>query len=410
MKKKLILAYSGGLDTSIICKWLDLKGYQVICMVADIGQPENFSELKKKAIASGAKKIVVKDLRKEFIVDYVYPSIAFHALYEGRYLLGTSLARPLIAKAMVDVARVEKASSFAHGATGKGNDQVRFELSLQALSPESKIIAPWKISEFYSLIKGRKEAMDFARKHNIPIKATTKTPWSSDANLLHISFEAGILENPACKPPEKMFEYSVSPEKAPNRITPLTIDFVKGMAVAVNGKRVGPVALMEKLNQVGGKNGIGRIDIVESRFVGMKSRGVYETPGGSILHLAHRDLETLTLSRSLIQLKNTLMPHFASLVYNGFWFGHEMRCLLALLNETQKPISGRVYLELYKGNVTVIGRESRNSLYDDKVASMEDDAGAYHPEDAVGFIRLNALPLIMEAKRDNRMNKNGKKR
>lgn len=403
MKKKLILAYSGGLDTSVICKWLHLKGYEVICYVADIGQKEDFPALRKKATASGAKKVIIEDLQKEFVREYVFPAIGFHALYEGRYLLGTSLARPLIAKGMVEVAKRERARVFAHGATGKGNDQVRFELSIHALLPGSTIIAPWKDKEFYSLIKGRKEAMDFAKAHKIPIKATTKAPWSSDANLMHISFEAGVLEDVGAKPPKEMFEYSVAPEDAPNRVTKLTLTFKQGIPTAVNGKALGPVNMVATLNKLGGKNGVGRIDIVESRFVGMKSRGVYETPGGTILYLAHRDLETLTLSRSVIELKDNLMPRFAGLVYNGFWYSHEMRALLALLQVAQEPVSGKVHLELYKGNVTVVGRESENSLYDDKIASMEDDAGAYAPEDAIGFIRLHALPLIAEARRDKNM-------
>lgn len=399
MKKKLVLAYSGGLDTAVICKWLSLRGYRVVCMVADVGQPEDYGALKKKAIASGAEKVVVKDLKRDFVNDYVFPAIGFNALYEGRYLLGTSLARPLIAKGMAEVAKAERTTCFAHGATGKGNDQVRFELSLHALVPGAEIIAPWRIEEFYSLIKGRKEAMAFAQEHHIPIKASPQSPWSSDANLMHISFEAGILEDPSHKPPENMFEYTVSPQKAPNRITPLTLDFVEGYPVAINGKRLNPVALLQQLNEIGGQNGIGRIDIVESRFVGMKSRGVYETPGATILHHAHRDLEALTLSRSVMQLKDNLMPHFASLVYNGFWFSHEMECLLALLRESQKPVTGSVWMELYKGNVTVVGRQSEHSLYHDKIASMESDDGAYSPEDAVGFIHLHALPLIAESKR-----------
>lgn len=398
MSKKIILAYSGGLDTSVICKWLDLQGYETICVVVDIGQREDFIKLKKKALLSGAKKVLIKNVQEEFIKNYVCKAISFNALYEGRYLLGTALARPLIAKVMAEVAKSEKTNLFSHGATGKGNDQVRFELTLHALCPDAKIIAPWRIKEFYKQIKGRKEAMNFAKKYGIPIKASPSLPWSSDANLMHISFEAGILENPKTRPPVEMFEYSVSPQKAPDVTTPLSITFSQGQAVSLNGKKTKLIELFEKLNHLGGINGIGRIDIVESRFVGMKSRGVYETPAGTILYAAHRDLESLTLSREVISLKDNLMTRFSNLVYNGFWFSRETDCLLALLQESQVMVNGTVYLELYKGNVIIIGRESKDSLYSEKIASMEDDAGAYTPEDAIGFIQLQALPLIAEAK------------
>lgn len=394
MKKKIILAYSGGLDTSVICKWLELKGYEVICFIANVGQREDFKAIKKKALLSGASKVYISDIREEFVKDYVFPSIAFNALYEGRYLLGTSLARPVIMKEMIKITKAEKANIIAHGATGKGNDQVRFEISAYALMPKVKIIAPWRMDEFNKLIPGRKEAIDFAKKYKIPVKATASKPWSSDENLLHISFEAGMLEDPNQKPREDMFEYSTSPLKAKNKVEKLTIEFEKGIPVKINNKKYSPISIVEKLNEYGGRNGIGRIDIVESRFVGMKSRGVYETPGGTILFQAHLDLETLTTDREVISLKNTLSLQFAEKVYNGFWFAPEMNCLLAFLKESQKRVTGKVHLELYKGNVIVVGRESKFSLYDEKIASMEDDQGSYNQQDAEGFIKLNALRLI----------------
>ena len=397
--KKVVLAYSGGLDTSVIVKWLQLKGYDVICFVADVGQKDDFQGLKAKALASGAKKLVVADLKKEFIEEYVYPAIQFNALYEGRYLLGTALARPVIAKHMVALARKERAASIAHGATGKGNDQVRFELTAYALMPQVKIIAPWRDPEFTELIKGRKQAIAFAKEHKIPIKATASKPWSSDENIHHISFEAGMLEDPMAKPLETMFEYSLSPHQAPDKTVKLSLEFKAGIPFSINSVKKDPLSLMRELNEIGGENGVGRIDIVESRFVGMKSRGVYETPGATILLQAHRDLEGLTLDRDVIELKDTLMPRFSKLVYNGFWYSHEMHCLLAMVRESQKKVTGRVYLEIYKGNVIVVGRESEHSLYDEKVASMDDDHGAYDQRDASGFIRLKSLPLRVAAKR-----------
>lgn len=397
--KKVILAYSGGLDTSVIVKWLSQKDFEVICFVADVGQKENFKELSKKAILSGAKKCIVSDLKEEFVRDFIHPAIGFNALYEGRYMLGTSLARPVIAKEMINVAKKEKTDYIAHGATGKGNDQVRFELNAYALHPEVKIIAPWRDWEFNNVILGRKEAIAYAKKHNIPIKATTKKPWSSDENLFHISFEAGVLENPNKKPPQDMFEYSVDLMKAPSKVTKMTLEFEKGIPIKLNNKKLSPVALLQKLNQIGGRNGVGRVDIVESRYVGMKSRGVYETPGGTILYAAHRDLEGLCCDRGVLNLKESLMPRFANLVYEGYWYSREMECLLALLNESQKYVSGQVHLEIYKGNITVVGRTSPTSLYDSDVASMDEDGGAYNQSDATGFIKLHALPLIAHAKR-----------
>lgn len=398
-REKIVLAYSGGLDTSVILKWLQLKGYDVVAYVADLGQISDVAPIKEKALSSGAVDFYCLDLREEFVKEYVYPSIKFNALYEGRYLLGTSLARPIIAKGMVEIAHKTGAKFLSHGATGKGNDQVRFELSAAALDPSLTTITPWRIPEFFNKIKGRQEAMDFAEEHGIPIKATKSQPWSSDDNLMHISFEAGILEDPANRPPKEMFEYSVDPKDAPDESEIIEIEFEKGEAVRLNGKAFSPASMLTELNKLGGKHGIGRVDMVESRYVGMKSRGVYETPGGTILMAAHRDLEALTLDGSVINLKETLMPRFASLVYNGYWFSSEMDCLKALLDESQKYVTGKVRLELYKGNVICIGRESDYSLYNMMVVSMDDDKGAYDQTDAAGFIKLHALPLKAHAAR-----------
>ena len=398
-KEKVLLAYSGGLDTSVILKWLTLKGYDVVAYVGNVGQDADWDSIKDKAIKSGAKEVIIDDLREEFVREYVFPAVSFNALYEGRYYLGTSLARPVIAKGMVEAAKKTGCSYFAHGATGKGNDQVRFELAAAALAPELKVIAPWRDPEFFNVIKGRKEAMDFAAEHNIPVKATVSKPWSSDDNVLHISFEAGILEDPETTPPVDMFEYSVSPKDAPDESTIIEIEFNKGVAVKLNGKELSPLKMLEELNKLGGANGIGRVDMVESRYVGMKSRGVYETPGAAILMAAHRDLEGLTLDGSVLNLKETLLPRFATLVYNGYWFSHESECLLSLLKTSQEYVTGTVKLELYKGNITPISRKSEYSLYDMAIASMEDDGGAYNQSDATGFITLHSLPLKMHAKR-----------
>jgi argininosuccinate synthase len=398
-REKVVLAYSGGLDTSVILKWLDLRGYDVAAFVADVGQSEKLPLLEAKAMASGAKEFFISDLREEFVRDYVFPAVQFNALYEGRYMLGTSLARPVITKGLVDTAHKIGAKYIAHGATGKGNDQVRFELSAAALDPELKVIAPWRISEFYEEIKGRAEAIAFAKKYKIPVKATVQKPWSSDENALHISFEAGILEDPNHPAPADMFEYSVSPQNAPDESTELEITFENGIPVALDGKRLSPAALLAELNRIGGDNGVGRVDIVESRYLGMKSRGVYETPGGAVLIAAHRDIEGLTLDGNIIQLKDTLMPRFAQLVYNGYWFSAEMSCILAFLAESQKYVSGKIRLSLYKGNITILGRSSEYSLYDYRVASMDDDHGAYDPSHAGGFIRLHAMPLLAHARR-----------
>lgn len=398
-KEKVLLAYSGGLDTSVILKWLTLKGYDVVAYVADVGQSADWNGIKDKAVKSGAVEVIVDDLKEEFVRDFVFKSTAFNALYEGRYYLGTSLARPVIAKGMVEAARRTGCSYFAHGATGKGNDQVRFELTAAALAPELKVIAPWRDSEFFSVIKGRKEAMEYAAKHNIPVKATVSKPWSSDDNALHISFEAGILEEPSATPPDDMFEYSKSPKTAPDKATVIELEFDKGIPVKLDGKELKAYDMLMALNKLGGENGIGRVDMVESRYVGMKSRGVYETPGAAIIMAAHRDLEGLTLDGSVINLKETLMPRFASLVYNGYWYSHEMDCLRALLDKSQEYVSGTVKIELYKGNITILGRTSKYSLYDMAIASMEDDGGVYNQSDATGFITLHSLPLKMHARR-----------
>jgi len=393
-REKVVLAYSGGLDTSVIAHWLTHRGYEVICLLVDLGQEvEDLAAIQHKAAGSGAVKAIVDDRKEEFVRDYVVPALQFNAVYEGTYLLGTSLARPLIAKAQIEVAAAEGATHVAHGATGKGNDQVRFELSCYALNPDIQVLAPWKIPDFFKPFPGRRELIAYAEEHNIPVKATLEQPWSSDENMLHISFEAGMLEDPWQAPRAEMFELTTSPREAPEEPLTLLIDFEAGVPVAVDGERLSPGKLLAHLNHIGGRYGVGRVDMVESRFVGMKSRGVYETPGGTILHIAHRAMESITLDRDVINLKDTLMPRFARLVYNGFWFSPEMNVLLAALRETQHPVTGQVRLELYRGNCQVTGRQSPYSLYDAAVASMDDDHGAYNPEDAIGFIKLNALTL-----------------
>ncbi len=399
MAERIMLLYSGGLDTSVICRWLAEKGDHIICFAADVGQREDWAALRKKAMQSGAKKVIVADVREHFVKDFVFPAIRMEALYEGRYHLGTSLARPAIAEAMVKAALKEKCTVFAHGATGKGNDQVRFELTAAALAPNLRVIAPWRDPEFSSVIKGRAEAIAYAKKHNIPVKATAKKPWSSDENLLHISFEAGMLEDPNAKPLADMFELTTDPRKAPNTPEKVIIDFDQGVPVALNGKKMNPVKLLHNANALAGKHGVGRVDMVESRYVGMKSRGVYETPGGTLLMAAHRDLEGITMDRDVMNLRDSLIPRMAGLIYNGYWFSDEMNVLMTMVEETQRYVSGRVTLELYKGNVTPIGRTSPASLYDPMVASMDDDLGAYDQTDATGFIRLHGLPLRAQTRR-----------
>jgi argininosuccinate synthase len=391
--KKIVLAYSGGLDTSIIIKWLkEHYDAEVIAFCADLGQGKELNGVRKKALATGASKVYVEDLREEFTRDFVFQIFKANAIYEGTYLLGTSIARPLIAKKQIDIARKEKADSVSHGSTGKGNDQVRFELTYYALNPKIKVIAPWREWDF----KGRMDLMKYAKKNGIPVPTTKAKPYSSDRNLLHISFEGGILEDPWAEPPEDMFQMSVSPQKAPDRAKKLEIQFVKGVPTAINGVEYSPAELLTRLNDLGGKNGVGRIDIVENRFVGMKSRGVYETPGGTILHIAHRAMESITMDREVMHLRDSLIPKYAQLVYNGFWYSPEMELLNRMVDDTQKTVTGTVKLKLYKGNVIVTGRKSDKSLYRTDIVTFEEDE-VYDQFDAEGFIRLNALRLKIRA-------------
>ena len=393
-KEKVVLAYSGGLDTSVIVHWLASQGYDVIALCLDLGQKvENLDEIRQKGLKAGAVDVLIEDVRKEFVEDYVFRAIEWNAVYEGTYLLGTSLARPLISKKQIEAAERFGASTVSHGATGKGNDQVRFELGYYALNPDIKIIAPWKVPEFYQCYPGRAQLIEYAQQNGIPVKATAEQPWSTDENLMHISFESGMLEDPWQEPKEEMFELSQSPKNAPDQEQILTIDFEEGLPGRNDGQEFEPVDLLTELNEIGGRHGIGRVDLVESRFVGMKSRGVYETPGGTILNIAHRAMESLTLDRGVIHLKDSLMPRFSQLVYNGFWFSPEMEILLEMGRSTQKRVSGTVRLKLYRGNCMVTGRKSDNSLYDEDIATMEADEGNYDPRDSNGFIRLNALPL-----------------
>jgi argininosuccinate synthase len=399
--KKVVLAYSGGLDTSVILRWLQVTyGCEVVTFTADLGQGEELEPARRKAEMFGVKEIFIEDLRETFVRDYVFPMFRANALYEGQYLLGTAIARPLIAARQIEIAEAVGADAVAHGATGKGNDQVRFELAYYALKPDVTVIAPWREWDLTS----RTKLLEFAEKHQIPIQKDKRgeAPFSVDANLLHSSSEGKILEDPAVEPDEIVFQRTVRPEDAPDRPTVITIDFERGDPVAVNGERLSPAALLAKLNDYGRENGIGRLDLVENRFVGMKSRGVYETPGGTILHVAHRAIESITLDREAAHLKDSLMPRYAELIYYGFWFSPERRMLQALIDESQKSVNGRVRLKLYKGNVTVIGRESPNSLYVPQIVTFEDDAGAYNQADAQGFIRLNALRLRLAAARGRR--------
>ena len=366
----------------------------MIALCLDLGQKvENLDEIRQKGLKAGAVDVLIEDVRKEFVEDYVFRAIEWNAVYEGTYLLGTSLARPLISKKQIEAAERFGASTVSHGATGKGNDQVRFELGYYALNPDIKIIAPWKVPEFYQRYPGRAQLIEYAQQNGIPVKATAEQPWSTDENLMHISFESGMLEDPWQEPKEEMFELSQSPKNAPDQEQILTIDFEEGLPVRLDGQEFAPVDLLTELNEIGGRHGIGRVDLVESRFVGMKSRGVYETPGGTILNIAHRAMESLTLDRGVIHLKDSLMPRFSQLVYNGFWFSPEMEILLEMGRSTQKRVSGTVRLKLYRGNCMVTGRKSDNSLYDEDIATMEADEGNYDPRDSNGFIRLNALPL-----------------
>ncbi len=397
--KKVVLAYSGGLDTSIILKWLtETYGCEVIAFAADLGQGEELAPVEEKAKKTGASKVFIDDLKEEFVRDFVFPAIQAGAIYEATYLLGTSIARPLIAKRQIEIAHREGADAVAHGATGKGNDQVRFELTYLSLDPNIKVIAPWREWSFRS----RSDLIAYAKKHGIPVPVTKEKPYSSDRNLLHISFEGGILEDPWMEPPEDMFVLSVSPEAAPDTPRYLEISFESGIPVAVDGKRLSPAALLGTLNGIAGENGIGRVDMVENRYVGMKSRGVYETPGGTVLHIAHRALESITLDREVMHLKDKLMPKIAELIYYGYWYAPEMEILWTTIRETQRDVTGDVRLKLYKGNCMVVGRRSPNSLYSEDFATFEADE-VYRQSDASGFIRLNALRLrirrLMEEKR-----------
>ncbi|MGE0844744.1 MAG: argininosuccinate synthase [Flavobacteriaceae bacterium] len=389
---KVVLAYSGGLDTSIILKWLkETYGCEVVTFTADLGQGEELEPARRKAEMLGIREIHIEDLREEFVRDFVFPMFRMNALYEGVYLLGTSIARPLIAKRLVEIAADTGADAIAHGATGKGNDQVRFELAAYALNPDIKVIAPWRDWSF----KSRSDLIEFAEKHQIPVPRDKRgeAPFSVDANLLHSSSEGKVLEDPWQEPPSYVFQRTVSPEEAPDKATEITISFKKGDAVAIDGKALSPAALLARLNDLGRDNGIGRIDLVENRFVGMKSRGIYETPGGTILYTAHRAIESITLDREAAHLKDQLMPRYAELVYYGFWFAPEREMIQALADRASVDVEGDVRLKLYKGNVIVTGRQSPKSLYSDALVTFEDDRGAYDQKDAEGFIRLNALRL-----------------
>ena len=397
---KVVLAYSGGLDTSIIVKWLqDVYQCEVVTFTADIGQGEEVEPARAKAEAAGIKEIYIEDLREEFARDYVFPMFRGNAVYEGEYLLGTSIARPLIAKRLIEIANETGADAISHGATGKGNDQVRFELGAYALKPDVKVIAPWREWDLLS----REKLMAYAKEHGIPVdfaKAGKKSPYSMDANLLHISYEGDILEDPWSEPEEDMWRWTVSPEKAPDRPTYVELTFERGDIVAIDDKAMSPAQVMEHLNKVGGDNGVGRDDIVENRYVGMKSRGCYETPAGTIMLKAHRAMESLTLDREAGHLKDELMPRYAKLIYNGYWWSPEREAMQALIDQTQQVVNGVVRVKLYKGNVMVAGRKSAtDSLFDESIATFEDDAGAYDQKDAEGFIKLNALRLKVAARR-----------
>tara|TARA_B100000287_G_scaffold32199_1_gene29967 strand:- start:1298 stop:2536 length:1239 start_codon:yes stop_codon:yes gene_type:complete len=397
--KKVVLAYSGGLDTSIILKWLqETYNCEVVTFTADLGQGEELEPARAKAESMGVEEIYIEDLREEFVSEYVFPMFRANAIYEGEYLLGTSIARPLIAKRLVEIAAETGADAISHGATGKGNDQVRFELGAYALNPDIEVIAPWREWELGS----RQSLLEYADKHDIPVemKRGKESPYSMDANLLHISYEGGPLEDPWNEPATEMWRWSVSPEQAPNEATYLELTYEKGDVVALDGKRMTPAEVLTSLNKVGGENGIGRTDIVENRYVGMKSRGAYETPGGSILLKAHRAIESITLDGGTAHLKDEIMPRYAEIIYNGFWFSPEREMLQAAIDHSQIKVNGKVRLRLYKGNIEVVGRESNDTLFDEAVATFEEDQGAYNQADAEGFIKLNALRLRTVARRN----------
>jgi len=395
--KKVVLAYSGGLDTSVILKWLqDTYHCEVVTFTADIGQGEELAPARAKAKKMGVKEIFVDDLREEFVRDFVFPMFRANAIYEGEYLLGTSIARPLIAKRQIEIARQTRADAVSHGATGKGNDQVRFELGYYALEPNIRVIAPWREWNLTS----REKLLQYAQKHGIPVEMKKKggSPYSMDANLLHISYEGRILEDPSREPEESMWRWTVSPERAPDRAEYLELEYQRGDIVALNGRKLTPAKALETLNKLGGRHGIGRLDLVENRYVGMKSRGCYETPGGTIMLKAHRAIESITLDREVAHLKDDLMPRYAALIYNGYWWSPERRMLQTMIDASQASVNGWVRLKLYKGNVIVVGRDSRtDSLFDTAIATFEDDKGAYDQMDAAGFIRLNALRMRIAA-------------
>lgn len=398
MNNKVILAYSGGLDTSVILKWLIDKGYEVVAYVADVGQADDFEEVEKKALKIGASKVYIENLQQEFVTDYIFPAIKANAMYEGRYLLGTSLARPLIAKRHIEIAHKEEAIYVSHGATGKGNDQVRFELSFYALDPNIKVLAPWKMQEFLDQFKGRTDMLKYAEENNIPVKASLKKPYSEDDNLMHISHEAGILEDPKYRAEHDMLVKMVPPQKAPDKETKLEIHFKDGIPIKVVNRDNGtikenPLELFNYLNEVGGANGVGLLDMVENRFVGIKSRGVYETPAGEILIKAHMDIEGIAMDREVMRMRNMLSPVFSEIVYNGFWFSPEMDFLMAAIKKSQELIDGIVYLILYKGNIIIEGRESPSSLYNQDLSSM-DIEGGFDQKDSEGFIKINAIRLM----------------
>ncbi len=389
MIKKVVLAYSGGLDTSVAIKWLkETYGAEIIAFCADLGQGEDLEAVREKALKTGASKVYVEDLREEFVFEYVFPMLRANAVYEGTYLLGTSIARPLIAKEQIEIAKKEGADAVAHGATGKGNDQVRFELTYYALKPDIKVIAPWRVWPF----KSRQSLIEYSNAHGIPVSATKEKPYSTDRNLLHISYEGGILEDPWAEPPGDMYTLMTPPEKAPDKATYIEISYQGGDPVAIDGTKMSPARLLETLNSIAGANGIGRADIVENRYVGMKSRGVYETPGGSVLHIAHRAIESITLDRETLHIRDSLIPKYAELVYYGYWLSPEREAIQHMVDHIQKDVTGEVRLKLYRGNCLVVGRKSERSLYHPEMATFEEE-GIYDQKDAEGFIKLNALRL-----------------
>lgn len=409
MKPKVILAYSGGLDTSVILKWLTKKDYDIIAYIADVGQNEDFNTIKEKALQTGASKVFIEDLKKELVESYIFQALKANVIYEGQYLLGTAIARPIIAKKQVEIAKKEKTNILAHGCTGKGNDQVRFELTWMKFMPDVKIISPWKNKEWLKQFNGRSDLIKYAKKEGIPIDVSLKKPYSTDENLMHISYESGILEDTSSKPDPEMFKLTVSPKDAPDKETDICIEFEKGIPIKVTNQTEnievkGSLELFTYLNKLASENGIGRIDIVENRFVGIKSRGVYETPAGTILLKAHQDIESITLDREVMHFKEIMSPIIAKLIYNGFWYSPEMDFLMAAINKSQENVSGKVYMTLYKGNVIVTGRESQFSLYDEALSSMDEDGG-YDQKDAAGFIKITGLRLKLQGVKDEALAK-----